>query len=116
MLHSVLRFLTTYLPVLLPLFVASVVMANAKGWKWDESLYYFFITSSTVGYGDFASSSTAIKCFAILYIPLLVGVAGHLLGNALLRREMLFLSFSFSAGSSWEIALFDLLSISIPTG
>lgn len=80
-LRSVLRFLNTYFPVLLPLLVVSLLFAYVEGWTWDDSIYYFAITSATVGYGDYAPSHPIVKWFAILYIPVSVGVAGHLLGN-----------------------------------
>eukprot|EP00590_Aulacoseira_subarctica_P007581 CAMPEP_0172414410 /NCGR_PEP_ID=MMETSP1064-20121228/1066_1 /TAXON_ID=202472 /ORGANISM="Aulacoseira subarctica , Strain CCAP 1002/5" /LENGTH=171 /DNA_ID=CAMNT_0013151065 /DNA_START=495 /DNA_END=1010 /DNA_ORIENTATION=- len=39
------------------------------------------MTATTVGYGDFVPSSPRMRLFAVLYIPLLVGVMTHLLGS-----------------------------------
>lgn len=40
-------------------------VGRREGWSYSDSLYYAFITASTVGYGDFHPRGRASKAWAI---------------------------------------------------
>lgn len=58
----------------MPLFIALIVMISSlaiwigkqEGWSLSNSLYFGFITATTVGYGDFHPKQNACKYVAIL--------------------------------------------------
>ena len=43
-----------------------IVIGRTEGWSVLDSLYYAFITATTVGYGDFHPLKRRSKCIAIL--------------------------------------------------
>lgn len=54
--------------------------AIKEGWEWYQALYYFVITSATVGYGDLSPSTAGLRLFAVLYIIVAVAAMGEFLG------------------------------------
>jgi voltage-gated potassium channel len=76
--------------------VASVVIATGTGTvfyrfvedlRWIDCLYFSVITLTTVGYGDFAPTTTPGKIFTMVYVVVGIGffvalvteIAGHLI-------------------------------------
>jgi voltage-gated potassium channel len=57
-------------PVLFPLVLLIVAMAiligRREGWSLSDSIYYGFVTATTVGYGDFRPTRPASKALAIV--------------------------------------------------
>lgn len=45
--------------------IIGLVIGKREGWSRIDSLYYAFITATTVGYGDFRPNSTPSKLLAI---------------------------------------------------
>ena len=45
-----------------------------EGWSWINALYFFIITLTTIGYGDFSPQTTAGKLFTIAYVILGIGI------------------------------------------
>ena len=58
--------------------------ARVEGWSVLDSLYFYVITLTTVGYGDFSPQTPAGKIFTIIYI--LVGL-GLISGFVILLAE-----------------------------
>lgn len=57
-------------PVIIPLVLVMVGLAiligRGEGWSLADSIYFGFVTGTTVGYGDFRPSRPAGKAFAIV--------------------------------------------------
>jgi voltage-gated potassium channel len=60
---------------------------SVEGWSLLDSLYFRFITLTTVGYGDFSPCTTAGKIFTMVYV--FVGIS-LILGflNAIAERSV----------------------------
>jgi len=56
------------------LVIGTTVYHYVEGWTWLDSLYFSFITLTTIGFGDFAPQTDAGKVFTIFYIVLGVGI------------------------------------------
>mmetsp|Transcript_57489 Transcript_57489/g.67130 ORF Transcript_57489/g.67130 Transcript_57489/m.67130 type:complete len:349 (+) Transcript_57489:118-1164(+) len=56
------------------------LMAVDQGWDWTEAVYYFVITSATVGYGDLTPQTERLRLFAVVYILVAVSTMGEFLG------------------------------------
>jgi len=54
--------------------IGMVVYHFLEGWSWLDSLYFSFITLTTVGFGDFAPQTDGGKIFTILYIVVGIGI------------------------------------------
>jgi TRAP-type C4-dicarboxylate transport system permease small subunit len=50
------------------LIVGSIFYHYYEGWSWVDSIYFCFISLTTVGYGDFAPTTDVSKLFTIIYI------------------------------------------------
>lgn len=51
-----------------------VIVGMREGWSMQESIYFSFITSLSIGYGDFAPTTLLTRTLAIL-----IGVCGILM-------------------------------------
>lgn len=51
--------------LLLLIAIIGLVIGKREGWSRIDSLYYAFITATTVGYGDYRPNSTPSKILAI---------------------------------------------------
>ena len=79
-LMTVLRHLVlTQAPNILLIVVLAGIMGRHEGWGWWTSVYYAFITTTTVGLGDVAPVSQAARLFAVIFIPLSVAILGEIL-------------------------------------
>lgn len=77
---TVLRHLVlTQAPNILLIIVLAGIMGRHEGWGWWKSVYYAFITTTTVGLGDVAPASQAARLFAVFFIPLSVAILGEIL-------------------------------------
>ncbi|CAD7950758.1 unnamed protein product [Amoebophrya sp. A120] len=75
------------------LFVLCAVMAASaysfhfqKNWTWIEGLYFAACTLLTVGFGDFAPTTVASKCFTVVFILCGLGVTSTFI--ALLTKRL----------------------------
>jgi ion channel len=68
------------LPVLLSLLVGIVLLGREvgrqEGWSWFDSLYWSFITATTVGYGDIKPLKRKSRAIAIIISFLGVTLTG----------------------------------------
>ena len=75
-------------PLLISLMLIIVILGHIvgklEGWSKPDSLYYSFITATTVGYGDFRPSKKMAKFLAVIiafiglvFTGILVAVAIH---------------------------------------
>lgn len=62
------------------MFGGAFVYSAMEPWSYRESLYFCFVTLSTVGFGDFLPSSTASRAFSIFYIIFGLGVCASMIG------------------------------------
>lgn len=60
--------------IVLLLGLGSLFYHQHEGWSLVDSLYFCFMTMSTVGYGDLTPSSDTSKLFTIAYTALSVGL------------------------------------------
>jgi len=56
------------------LFGGAFVFSSMEPWSYRESLYFCFVTLSTVGFGDYLPSSPQSKLFSIFYMLFGLGV------------------------------------------
>jgi len=61
------------------LFGGSFVYSRLEPWSYLESLYFCFVTLSTVGFGDFLPSCAASKVFSIFYMIFGLGVCASII-------------------------------------
>jgi len=61
------------------LFGGAFVYSCLEPWTYLQSLYFCFVTLSTVGFGDFLPSSTASRAFSILYMIFGLGVCASII-------------------------------------
>jgi voltage-gated potassium channel len=56
-------------PVLVPLLlligIMGILIGRREGWSLADSIYYSFVTATTVGYGDFRPTRASSKAMAI---------------------------------------------------
>ena len=79
--QTVLSLFKTAIPAITALLLGGIWMGQIEGWSLVDSIYYSFITASTLGFGDISPSSTKGRLLAIVFIPLAVATTGEILGN-----------------------------------
>lgn len=62
------------------LFGGAYVYSRLEPWSFCESLYFCFVTLSTIGFGDFLPSSMLSRAFSIFYMIFGLGVCASILG------------------------------------
>ena len=63
----------------LMLLLGSFSLAIGEGWDWFDCIYFVVITTTTIGYGDYAPSHFGTRLFSVIFIPISVGCVGHML-------------------------------------
>ncbi len=66
------------LAVVVVLVTGVVFYRLAEGWSLADSLYFTVIALSTIGFGDFAPTTTFSRLFTVLYAIVGVGLIGTL--------------------------------------
>jgi voltage-gated potassium channel len=54
--------------------IGTAFYAQHEGWSYVDSLYFCFMTMSTVGYGDLTPTTDISKIFTIIYSVLTIGL------------------------------------------
>jgi voltage-gated potassium channel Kch len=68
--------------------LGTVIFHWLEGWSWVDSFYFSVISLTTVGYGDFAPTTTLAKLIAVFYVLNGVGVILAFLDTAAeVRRD-----------------------------
>lgn len=66
-------------PIILLLFIFSILLGLPEGRSIITSIYFAVITATTIGFGDFHPSSTIMRAICIVYLPFAVAVFGQVL-------------------------------------
>lgn len=74
-------FLVPLLHVLLIMVIGTTVLSLAEGWSPMDALYWTFVTTTTIGYGDNVPETGATRWFSIFFLPMSVAVISEVLGN-----------------------------------
>lgn len=87
-----LGYLSPILMILLSIIVAiGLVIGGKEKWSLSDSLYFAFITATTVGYGDFHPKQTAPK-----YMAIIIALIGMLLTGIVVATGLHAIQFAFS--------------------
>lgn len=68
-------------PLVLVIITVSLLFGWVEGWGVGRSIYYCFITTTTVGYGDMHPNTQLTRFIAIFYIPATVSILAAVLGR-----------------------------------
>jgi len=102
--------LLSQLPILSSILTIAVFLGKRyEGWSTFTSIYYCWITLTTVGYGDFTPKSQQMRLFAVFFLPLWVAVDGEIISRiaeVFVDREEDRLEHQFLAR---ELTMHDLL-------
>lgn len=80
--HQIGSILISQLPILSTILTIAVCLGKKyEGWSTLTSVYYCWITLTTVGYGDFTPKSQQMRLFAVVFLPLWVAVDGEIIGR-----------------------------------
>lgn len=77
--------------IFVPFVSLALYIGKQEGWTSITSLYFAMATSSTVGYGDVAPTSSRMRLLSMVFIPLAVISLGELLSQIagyFIRREV----------------------------
>jgi potassium channel subfamily K, other eukaryote len=69
------------IPVLSFVILLAIGVGHFEGWSVFNSIYWFVISGTTVGFGDFYPRNINVKLFCVFYLPMAVAVLGDLLGR-----------------------------------
>ena len=58
----------------LMLTIGSVFYHYMEGWSWVDSIYFSFISLTTVGFGDITPATDVGKIFTIFYLTIGIGL------------------------------------------
>lgn len=61
--------------------ISSVIISNLEGWTFENSIWFCFVTSATVGFGDMVPVSKEGKLIAIMLMLVGVALLGMLTGT-----------------------------------
>jgi len=84
-------FLVPAVHVFLILTVGTTVLSLAENWSPMDALYWTFITTTTIGYGDHVPETGATRWFSIFFLPMAVVVISEVLGKiarAFVEKDM----------------------------
>lgn len=68
-------------PLILLVILGALVIGSFEGWNVADSMYFTAVTATTVGYGDIAPRTEAMRLFCVFFIPFSVGVTAELFGR-----------------------------------
>jgi len=60
----------------------AAIIGHFEGWNFQTSLYFCYITATTIGYGDISPTTQAMRLVAVFYLPLSVGTTAYIFAKA----------------------------------
>jgi len=91
LLYQLYQFFLLRLPILIALYLGACIIGYFwEEWNPIEILYYFIVTSTTIGYGDLTPGAEYERVYAIFFILVSVGAMGYIIGevgNLILERR-----------------------------
>jgi len=69
------------IPWIILIFIPSIIVGVVEEWDVWTMIYYGVVTSTTVGYGDFAPTNQWMRLFAVIYIPTCVALSFKVVSN-----------------------------------
>ena len=79
LLDDIVKLLKLEVPIMSVAILFALLIGHYEHWTVLESVYWFFISGTTVGFGDFYPQLSSVKLFCVLYLPFAVAVLGDLL-------------------------------------
>jgi len=76
------RFVRLFIGVIIfftVLFTGALVFGHIEGWEFAESVYFCFVTLTTIGYGDYTPQTTAGRCVVIPFAFMGLGITSFML-------------------------------------
>ena len=100
-----------YVSPIIALLVALIIILGhvvglKEGWSRADSLYYAFITATTVGYGDFHPKKRLAKHLAIV-----ISFVGILLTGIIVAAALHSIDYAFKNSSDYELLTEDIETI-----
>lgn len=68
-------------PILTIVALVGMGVGYWEGWDATQSLYWLFISGTTIGLGDYHPNRTTVKLFCVFFLPVAVAVFGKLLAS-----------------------------------
>jgi hypothetical protein len=79
LLDDIVQLLKLEIPIISVAILFAILIGHYEHWTVVESLYWFVISGTTVGFGDYYPQLSSVKLFCVLYLPFAVAVLGDLL-------------------------------------
>ena len=79
LLDDIVKLLKLEVPIMLVAILFAILIGHYEHWTVVESIYWFVISGTTVGFGDYYPQLSSVKLFCVLYLPFAVAVLGDLL-------------------------------------
>jgi voltage-gated potassium channel Kch len=61
--------------------IGTIVFKYIEDWTWVDSLYFSFVSLTTVGYGDLTPTTDTGKLLTILYLLIGIGIIAAFVNN-----------------------------------
>lgn len=101
-------YITSFLALAVLLTLATFIGLDENGWNVIDTVYYFVITASTIGLGDYTPQSQSSRLLAVFFAPLAVGAMGRwlsLVAKYIIDRHQ---QSAEKAFQSYELTMRDL--------
>ena len=76
---DIVKLLKLEIPIISVAILLAILIGHYEHWTIVESIYWFIISGTTVGFGDYYPQLSSVKLFCVMYLPFAVAVLGDLL-------------------------------------